>query len=125
MLLTVVMIGGLILSGSVIAGLLMVYQIRQANDIIGSTEAIFAADAGIEVESYCYFKTMGCSDDERELEFSNGASVNSSVRATDDGLTLFITGQGISGRSTRALEVTYFISVPESSPQLPELPETP
>ena len=50
MLLTVLVIGGLLLGASAIAGLLMVYQIRQSGDVANSTKAIFAADSGIEWE---------------------------------------------------------------------------
>ncbi len=54
MLMTVVALGGSILGATTIAGLLMVYQIRQASDLNDSTKAIFAADAGMEWGIYQY-----------------------------------------------------------------------
>ena len=57
MILTVVMIGGMFLSASAIAGLLMFYQLQQANDTGNSTIAIFAADAALEYATYYYFNT--------------------------------------------------------------------
>ncbi|MEK7520538.1 MAG: hypothetical protein AAB560_00465 [Patescibacteria group bacterium] len=56
MLLSVMVLSGAILSISAIAGLLTLYQIRQANDIGNSTKSIFAADSGIEFELYKFFK---------------------------------------------------------------------
>ncbi len=59
MLLTVVILGGIMLGATTIAGLLMLYQIRQSTDIANSTKAIFAADAGIELSLYQWFKSPG------------------------------------------------------------------
>ncbi|MEK9173610.1 MAG: vWA domain-containing protein [Patescibacteria group bacterium] len=47
MLLVVMMISGTILSISLVAGILMVYQIRQAGNFTNSAKAIFAADTGV------------------------------------------------------------------------------
>lgn len=58
MIITVVMMGGILLSATAIAGLLLVYQIRQSNDSVSSAKAFFAADAGMEAVSWCWFK--GC-----------------------------------------------------------------
>lgn len=52
MLLTVIALGGTLLGATTIAGLLMLYQIRQATDLKDSNKAIFAADAGMEMVSY-------------------------------------------------------------------------
>lgn len=52
MVLTVLALGGTLLGLTGIAGLLMVYQIRQATDLANSSKAIFAADAGIEWALY-------------------------------------------------------------------------
>ena len=48
MLLTVLIISGTILSATTIAGLLMLYQIRQATQFGLSVQALFAADTGLE-----------------------------------------------------------------------------
>lgn len=55
LLLVVVMMGGVLFLVTAVAGLLMFYQIQQANDIANSTISIFAADAGIERALYHYF----------------------------------------------------------------------
>ena len=60
MIISVVVLGGILLSATSIAGLLMVYQIRSVNDAVSSAKAVFAADAGIELSSWCFFK--GCDD---------------------------------------------------------------
>ncbi len=59
MLLTVTIISASILGATTIAGTLMLYQIRQANDILNSTKAIYAADAGIERGLYCANGNIG------------------------------------------------------------------
>lgn len=56
MLLTVLILGGSILGASAIAGYLMTLKIRNSSDIINSTKAIYAADAGIEWKLYNLFK---------------------------------------------------------------------
>ena len=57
MVLTVLALGGAILSATTIAGLLMLYQIRQTSDFANSARAIFAADAGIEWGLYNFLCT--------------------------------------------------------------------
>ncbi len=56
MIISVVMLGGILLSAAAIAGLLMIYQIRASNDAVNSAKAVFAADAGIEAVTWCTFK---------------------------------------------------------------------
>src|SRR3989344_3151027 len=48
MILTVLTLGGTLLSISLVAGLLILFQIRQSGDLANSTKALFAADAGVE-----------------------------------------------------------------------------
>lgn len=52
MLLTVLIVSGTILGATTIAGLLMLYQIRQATNFGQSLQALFAADAGLEWQLY-------------------------------------------------------------------------
>ncbi len=56
MLVTVIALSGIVLSATTVAGILMLYQIRQSTDAGNSTKAIFAADTGIEWEFYRFFK---------------------------------------------------------------------
>lgn len=74
MMLTVMAIGGTILGVTTIAGLLMLYQIRQTTDLANSGKAIYAADAGTEWGLYQIFQ----SEDRGNLPvptFSNGSVV--------------------------------------------------
>src|SRR3989344_7426978 len=64
MLITILAISGTILGATAIAGLLMLYQIRQSTDIASSAKSVYAADSGIEWRLYKFFKTDGqvCND---------------------------------------------------------------
>lgn len=55
MVLTSIVIGGLVLSASVIAGLLMFFQLQQSNDAVTSGMALAAADAGVEQALSYYY----------------------------------------------------------------------
>ncbi len=59
MLVTVLALSGTILGATTIAGLLMLYQIRQSTDAVNSAKAVFAADAGMEWGLYKFFKADG------------------------------------------------------------------
>ena len=57
MILAVLMLGGAILGVTAIAGLLMLYQIRQSTDFRNSATSIFAADTGVEWAFYNFFQS--------------------------------------------------------------------
>lgn len=61
LLLTSLALGGTILAVTAIAGLLVLFQIRQATDIAASTRAIYAADSGIELGNYLFLKSYNTS----------------------------------------------------------------
>ena len=69
MLLAVLTLGATMLAVTTIAGLLMVYQIRQVTDFGRSAQAVFAADAGAEWGLYSYFQQASV----EQPMFSNGA----------------------------------------------------
>lgn len=46
------------IGAAAIGGLLLIFQIRTVNDAVNSAKAIFAADTGIELVTWCAFK--GC-----------------------------------------------------------------
>ncbi len=100
MVLSVMMLGGLVLSVTAIAGLLLVYQIRQANDAVNSAKAIFAADAGIEWQIYDFYNPDA---NLPELQFSNGASATVNFQQDPSG-ELIIRSMGFAGNVVRALE---------------------
>ena len=52
MLLAGLLISGTILGATTIAGLLMLYQLRQATNVGYSLQALFAADSGLEWKLY-------------------------------------------------------------------------
>ena len=96
MLLTVLILGGVVLSVSMVAGYITVQKIRQSSDVANSTKAIFAADTGIEWELYKQFK--GPADkpilsNGADFETSGSGSVKKSI--------------GRSGNSFRAFEIEF------------------
>lgn len=108
MLITVLILGGIILGASVIAGFITTNRIRQSIDAKDSASAIFAADAGLERAFYRCFQPGGpldCTDfDSTTDPLSNGAQY--SVK--------FLTGPpseirsvGSRGRVSRALSFIY------------------
>lgn len=97
MLLTVMMLSGVILSVSLVAGLLMIYQIRQAGNFTNSAKAIFAADSGVE---WWYYHQQHNGPPSSTVTFSNGASFEATTLANG---TAKIVGQA--GNSKRALLV--------------------
>jgi hypothetical protein len=112
MILSVVILGGILLSAAAIAGLLMVYQIRASNDAVNSAKAIFAADAGIEVVSWCFFK--GCPPYDAQnpppIDFDDGGvsfEVDSTITATD--ITIVSKGLAAGGKVIRILETVFVV----------------
>lgn len=65
MLLTVLVLSAVFLSATIIAGLLMVYQLSQVTQVVDSAQAIYAADAAIE---RALFQIFRCNSD-----FGSGA----------------------------------------------------
>jgi hypothetical protein len=108
LLTTVLTLGGTILGATTIAGLLLVYQIRQATDLANSGKAIYAADTGVEWGLYQFFRG-GLA----QQGLSNGASITSvtclnaggsTVDCTDP-TTAVIESIGGSGNVKRAFEL--------------------
>lgn len=106
LLLSVMVIGGVLIGATAIAGLLLKYQLRQTNDVVNSTKAFFAADAGIEKETYSIMNAVP------EPVFSNGAMVTSSWAMA--GPNIVVRSQGVAGGAVRALES--YISAAQSAP---------
>ncbi len=125
MILTTLMIGGLFLMATAIAGLLMFYQLQQATDFGNSTIAIFAADANLERAIYYYFYEyqynpynpglcfpQSC-DSGAPVNLSNGASGSSNLIIPPPDIAIFyptttITAIGfdVGGRTIRLLQTT-------------------
>lgn len=93
MLLSVLIISGAILGATAIAGLLMLNQVRQATNVSLSTQALFAADTGIEWELFKLFKPDILADNpDLEPKMENNTCIYTS---TDPGPV----GEGFSLRS--------------------------
>lgn len=76
MILTAIITGGIVLSASVIAGMMTFYQLREVNDTVKSSMALFAADSGVEATLNCYFKEQGAEnlDYSQKCKLSGGLS---------------------------------------------------
>ncbi len=101
MIMVVVMIGGLLLAATAIAGLLTVYQIQQSNDAVSSAQAFFAADAALEWQLANYNKNYNT-----PISFTNGATAISKFSTLGDGSLDFVS-QGFSGNTVRSLETIF------------------
>lgn len=108
MLLTVMLLSGAILGATSLAGLLVLFQLRQTSDIKASTQAIIAADAGIECAYMVRFE--GGIDSEPDASsyssctgtFENGARYEV---VSEDGKRIKSVGKA--GRSARAFEIRF------------------
>lgn len=98
-LLSVMVIGGILIGASAIAGILLTYQIRQTNDVINSTKAFFAADAGTEQQIY------NMNNPVPNPTFSNNAAVTSTILISGQSVT--VRAQGTAMGAVRALETTF------------------
>lgn len=118
MILITVMMGGLILSATAIAGLLMFYQLQRSTDAASSGRAIFATDAASERALECYFHELVFSEAPdtttdycpESVTLGNGARASSSIRFDISGgnvIGFWIRGSGVAGSTERALE-SYF-----------------
>lgn len=117
MLITSLVLSSTLLGATTIAGLLMLYQLRQGSDIANSTKAIYAADAGIEWRLYRFFKadnqSCDCSGENcAEPEFSNGAELSTTCVANPiegGGQEVLIRSRGISQKNARAFEFNFTV----------------
>lgn len=100
-LLTAIIVAGVVMAATSLAGLLTLYELRQVTDVKNSSAAIFAADAGTECLSYQWTK-------DSSLDCSNGTLTNGArftTTSTPSG-TGFIS-IGTSGRSNRAFKIDF------------------
>ena len=116
MLITVLVLSGTILGATAIAGLLMLYQVRQSSDAVSSTKAIYAADSGIEWQLYKFYKAPApdsqkcktCSESNfacPQTQFQNNASFETVCIAQSVGGNLTVKSTGFSGNIARAFEI--------------------
>ncbi len=100
MIICVTVMGSILLVATVIAGMLLRYQIRQASDMGNTVKAICAADTGIEWELYKLFKDQGYP----KPVLSNGATFSSET-TTPAGTVARVKSTGESSKNYRTLEV--------------------
>lgn len=101
MLLAVLLIGSGILAMTAISGYLTLQRVRMSSDIVNSTKAIFAADAGIECELYNYFKSASVSCDKLSFE-DNKVKIKTSIVADASSTPQYIKSVGSAARAYRA-----------------------
>ncbi len=77
MVLTIMVLGGVMIGASTIAGLLTLFQIRQSTDMTNSTKAIYAADTGSEWSLYRFSDPEAAGNHpwsgKETIELSNGS----------------------------------------------------
>jgi hypothetical protein len=106
MILTVVLISGAILSATSLAGLLVMYQLKQSTDVLNSAKAVFAADAGIECTVYNY-NVPDPMHVPRGVDCSKWDLSNKSIFTTQMVNATTVVSIGKSGRSTRAFQMDF------------------
>ena len=104
MVLSVLMLGGVLLGVSALSGLLMVYQIRQANDAVNSAKALFAADAAMEWQTYNIYKASTTPAEPPNFNDSGVTATATILFQPGEPSEIIIRSQGFSGKVVRALE---------------------
>lgn len=106
------MLGGIFLSAAAVSGILLLYQIRNTNDTVNSVKAIFAADAGIEAATFCYFGSAGggCDPEGAAESISfNDPDVSIDLEINESPGLVTITSRGLAsrGKIIRTLEAFF------------------
>jgi hypothetical protein len=110
MLMSVLTLGAVMLGATVVAGFLVLYQIRMSSNAADSAKAIFAADAGIE---WAIFSFTRPASPPPSTSFSNGASFEvvckndiGQVVLCTNASTSLIRSSGQYGSVTRVFELS-------------------
>ncbi|KKU14567.1 MAG: hypothetical protein UX23_C0013G0006 [Parcubacteria group bacterium GW2011_GWB1_45_9] len=101
---TVMVLSGIMVGTTVIAGTLIKNQIRQTVGVVQSNQAIYAADAGLEWELYRFFVNNA-----EPKPSIGGASIQtcSPVGTRCAGFESKIRSIGTAGRTSRAFEAIF------------------
>lgn len=98
---------GLVMIGiTAITGILLRNQLRQSRDAGGSIQAIFAADAGVELVSMCYFKGNCDPNNPPSVSFE-GTSVGFTATSTLEPDLLTILSKGTAYGTIRIIETAF------------------
>lgn len=103
MILTTLILSGTILAAITIAGLLMLYQVRQAGNAAQSARAIFVADAGLEYELYRFYSQQ-CEYNPPQFAIDNVRLYSETQVVGND--VLFISNS-LAGKTTRGLSLRF------------------
>lgn len=119
-LLSIMILGGVMIGSATIGSYLLRLQINQVNEATESTNALFAADAGLEAVSWCFFHEDECSatqrgpdtfcpeDNSPTINFDDpSVSVQTRCRWDKDNGEVEVRAQGFKASTTRILETTY------------------
>ncbi|MDO8602027.1 MAG: hypothetical protein Q7R62_02800 [bacterium] len=109
MILTTLILSGTILAAVTIAGLLMLYQIRQAGNAMQSGRAIFVADAGLEYELYKFY-SADCAYPKPTFNISPVTLYSTTTISGND--VLFVSNS-LAGKTTRGLSLRFINLAPE------------
>lgn len=101
MILTTLILSGTILAAITVAGLLMLYQIRQAGNAMQSGRAIFVADAGLEYELYRFY-VADCNYQKPSFLISP-VTLYSETRVVGNDVLLI--SNSLAGKTTRGLSL--------------------
>lgn len=107
MILTVLLLSSAILSATAISALLVLFQLRQVSDIKASTQAIFAADAGIECVLYEAVVNEISGSAVEQVCIGQMEDNSARYRVVYESATGSYKSIGQSGRTARALEITF------------------
>lgn len=122
------LLGGILLSATAVAGLFLRYQLRLTNDVANSARALFAADGELEWASYCVIfqqeaiknittpaqarqveANLDCSSITPEPTFT-GATASYEINITfiqDNPKDVRISTEGFSGKAVRGVETIF------------------
>jgi len=104
LIMTVIVFSGIMLGLTVIAGVIMINQIRQATGTVQVNQALYAADAGFEWELYRFFVASST----LPPQFPEGISIQTcspvGIKCSGPNSTSTIRSVGKSGRASRAFE---------------------
>ncbi len=106
MLLSVMLVSAAMIGATAIGGFVVIQQFKQVHSAYDSTQALFAADAGIESAMFCITQIVNC-DDTGDIPTPTFSYPNVSVGMSFNiaGSIYTVTAEGRSNNSVRALEV--------------------
>lgn len=116
-LLSVMVLGGIMISATVIAGLLTRFQISQVNDAVSSARALFVGDSAVEFAAWQFFKQGDPVDPDCNIVPSDCSGIEFDDITARCNLfcnytpppdeTLNITAEGFAGRTSRVIETNF------------------